>query len=371
MARASSSMQSMALPLVKSLERREMSSINKPRVRLLRRGSSLVALAALGALAMTASAQPSVRHSTGEKAGVSLALILDDLTNPVELPLRKGAEAAAKKYGFSLKIVGPSPNTAQAQIALVQDEVAAKVNGIVMLPVDSSALVPAINAAVDGGVPVATTELDAPTSKRSFFYFGGTPPLQQGMMQADRVAAYEKAHGATGTVNVVVTSCLPTVTGQQDRRKGFEQEIAKLNKTMSFKLKEVAFANTTTDPAKNLSNIQNLYTANGSKMQVAYAMCGPDTQNWGTVLKRANNHNILVAGYDWLPQTLNLIGQGWVAWSLGSSLYDEGFHTFGVMYQHFANGKPLPTGFAHGTSTWATKANLAQVRQSPDVKYAG
>ena len=55
----------------------------------------------------------------------------------------------------------------------------------------------------------------------------------------------------------------------------------------------------------------------------------------------------------------------------GSSLYDEGFHTFEVMYQHFANGKPLPTGFAHGTSTYATKANLARVRQSPDVKIAG
>jgi ABC-type sugar transport system substrate-binding protein len=331
-----------------------------------------VGVALVAALATVATATSAVHKTAKSTASVKLALILDDLTNPVELPLRKGAEAAAKQDGFSLKIVGPSPNTAQAQIALVQDQVAQKVNGIVMLPVDSSALVPAINAAVAAGVPVATTELDAPTSKRSFFYFGGTPPLQQGMMQADKVAAYEKAHGATGDVNVVVTSCLPTVTGQQDRRKGFEQEVAKLNKqNMGFTLKEIAFANTTTDPAKNLANIQNLYTANGSKMQVAYAMCGPDTQNWGTVLSRAGDHKILVAGYDWLPQTLNLIGQGWVGWSMGSSLYNEGFHTFDVMYQHFAHGKPLPTGFQFGTSTYATKDNLAQVRQSPDVKYAG
>ena len=164
-------------------------------------------------------------------AKVTLALVLDDLTNPVELPLRKGAKDAAKKLGFDLKIVGPSPNTAQQQISLLQDLTAQKVNGIVILPVDSTALVPAINAAVDAGIPVATTELDAPTSKRSFFYFGGTPPLQQGQMQADKVAAYFKSKGATGTVNYVVTSCLPTVTGQQDRRKGFEQEAAKLNKT--------------------------------------------------------------------------------------------------------------------------------------------
>jgi len=336
------------------------------------RSRAALAIALVVTLVVAATATSAVHRTAKGTASVKLALILDDLTNPVELPLRKGAQAAAKKDGFSLNITGPSPNTAQAQITLVQDAVAQKVNGIVMLPVDSSALVPAINAAVAAGVPVATTELDAPTSKRAFFYFGGTPPLQQGMMQADKVAAYEKAHGASGTVNVVVTSCLPTVTGQQDRRKGFEQEVAKLNKqNMGFTLKEIAFANTTTDPAKNLTNIQNLYTADGSKMQVAYAMCGPDTQNWGTVLERAGNHKILVAGYDWLPQTLNLIGSGWVAWSMGSSLYNEGFHTFDVMYQHFAHGKPLPTGFQFGKSTYATKANLAMVRQSPDVKYAG
>jgi ABC-type sugar transport system substrate-binding protein len=338
------------------------------------RGRSVaVAFALLATLALTATAQSGVRTHKGAsatRAKITLALVLDDLTNPVELPLRKGAKDAAKKLGFDLKLVGPSPNTAQQQISLLQDLVAQKVNGIVILPVDSSALVPAINQAVAAGIPVATTEIDAPTSKRSFFYFGGTPPLQQGMMQADKVAAYYKAKGTTGTVNYVVTSCLPTVTGQQDRRKGFEQEATKLNKNGKFQLKEIAFANTTTDPAKNLVNIQNLYTANHSKMQVAYAMCGPDTQNWGTVLSRNSDHGILVAGYDWLPKTLDLIDQDWVGWSLGSSLYDEGLHTFTVLYNHFAHGAAIPKGFAHGTSIFATKANLAAVRNSPDVKAA-
>ncbi len=328
------------------------------------------AVVALAALALAATAQPGIGSHSGRaatKAPVTLALVLDDCVNPVERPLTKGAEDAASKLGFRLKNVCPSPATAQQQISLMQDLVAAKVTGIVILPVDSTALVPAINAAVDAGIPVATTELDAPASKRSFFYFGGTPPLGQGGLQADRVAAYFKAKGATGTVNYVVTSCLPTVTGQQDRRKGFEVEAAKLNKRNPFKLKEVGFYNTTTDPAKNLVNVQNIYTAKHSQMQVAYAMCGPDTENWGTVLRGNRDHKILVAGYDWLPKTLDLIGQGWVAWALGSSLYQEGLHTFTVTYNHFANGTPLPTGSSHGTSIFATKANLAQIRKSPDV----
>ena len=326
------------------------------------------------ALAAVSGAQASVaRHGqqVSSRKTVTLAFVLFDATNPVEVPARKGAQDAAKKYGFTLKIVAPSPTTAQAQIALVQDLVAQKVDGILIEPTDSKALVPAINAAVEAGIPVATTELDAPGSKRSFFYYGGTPTLQQGIIQADRVAAYFKAKNATGTVGVVVTSCLPTVTGQQDRRRGFEQEMARLNKQDSFKLKEVAFANTTTDPAKNLTNIQNLYTAHQSQMQVAYAMCGPDTQNWGTVLKQHSNHNIIVAGYDWLPRTLDLIQQGWVNWSLGSTLYGEPLYALGVLYKHVVNGTPLPTGSTHGSSTFATKANLAMVRHSPDVKYAG
>ncbi len=338
--------------------------------RLIHRRAAVTGILAVAALALATTAQSAVRSGSGpsaKHASVTIALVLDDLTNPVELPLRRGAEDAAKKLGFTLKVVGPSPATAQQQISLMQDLTAQKVSGIVILPIDSSALVPAINDAVSAGIPVATTELDAPTSNRSFFYFGGTPPLGQGKMSADRVAATFKARHAKGTVNYYVTSCLPTVTGQQDRRRGFEQEAAKLNKRNKFKLKEVGFANTTTDPAKNLVNIQNIYTASHSKIQVAYAMCGPDTQNWGTVLRRNKNHKILVAGYDWLPQTLDLIGQGWVAWAMGSSLYNEGLHTFTVMYKHFASGTPLPTGSSHGTSIFATKKNLAAIRKSPDV----
>jgi ABC-type sugar transport system substrate-binding protein len=189
-------------------------------------------------------------------------------------------------------------------------------------------------------------------------------------MQADKVAAYLRSKGVKGDVGYAVTSCLPTVTGQQDRRRGFEQEAAALNKRNPFKLKEVSFANTTTDPAKNLVNIQNIYTAKHTQIQVAYAMCGPDTQNWGTVLRRSHDHKILVAGYDWLPATLDLIGQGYVGWALGSSLYNEGLHTFQQLYDHVAKGAPLPHGSTHGTSTFATKANLAQVRRSPDVTAA-
>jgi ABC-type sugar transport system substrate-binding protein len=301
---------------------------------------------------------------------VTIALVLNDLTNPVSLPLRKGAEDAAKELGFKLIIVGPQPSTAQAQIALLETIPTQGAKGVVLLPVDSTALVPEINSIVDGGIPVVTTELDAPSSKRSFFYFGGAATLDQGKASADRVFQHFKEAKVTGPINYVITSCLPTVTGQQDRMNGFTSRAQELNKGSSFQLQQVGFYNTTTDPAKNLANIQNIYTATGSSIQLAYAMCGPDTQNWGQVLKENNDHKIVVAGYDWLPMTLDLIEQGWVSWAQGSSLYAEGNHTVKVLFEHLANGSPLPQGAQNGEAVWADKGNIAQVRESPDVKMA-
>jgi len=99
-------------------------------------------------------------------------------------------------------------------------------------------------------------------------------------------------------------------------------------------------------------------------------MCGPDTQNWGKVLNANNNHHILVAGFDWLPATLDLIEQGWVGWAQGSSVYSEGLVTFTKLYQHVAQGAALPSGSIHGNAIFAEQSNIQDIRKSPDVTAA-
>jgi ABC-type sugar transport system substrate-binding protein len=335
-----------------------------------RRGTAALASVVV-ATALTVGVTAGAAAQSQAPGDITIALVLNDLTNPVSAPLRKGAEDAANELGFTLDIVGPSPATAEGQIALLQTEAAQDVDGIFLLPVDSEALVPAIDEVVDQGIPVVTTELDAPDSKRSFFFFGGANTVDQGRLSAERVFQHFADAGATGPINYVVTSCLPTVTGQQDRLNGFTQRVAELNADSPFQLFQVGFYNTTTDPAKNLANIQNIYTANGEDIQLAYAMCGPDTQNWGQTLKQNDDKHILVAGYDWLPATLDLIEEGWIGWAQGSSVYQEGNHTAKVLFDHLANGTELPTGAQYGEALWADASNLDEVRKSPDVTEAG
>ena len=58
-----------------------------------------LALAAAFFLVLTTTAQSTVAKSQKK---VTLAFVLFDATNPVSVPARKGAEDAAKKYGFTI-----------------------------------------------------------------------------------------------------------------------------------------------------------------------------------------------------------------------------------------------------------------------------
>jgi ribose transport system substrate-binding protein len=298
---------------------------------------------------------------------LTFAFVLPDLQNPIFVPMRTGAEAAAKEFGFDLRLVGPQPAGVQGQISLLQDFTQQKVDGLIVVPVDATGVNPAIDAAVAAGIPVATANLDATGSKRAFYY--GPDAKTEGALQAKRLMETLHSQGAKGVVNYVITSCLPSVSGQLDRRAGFETTTDKSNPYASdFTLKEVGFFDTSTDPAKNLSNVQNIYTSKSREMQVAYAMCAPDTQNWGKTLKDNNNKNIIVVGHDWLPGTLDLIGEGWVPWSLGESPYDMGYTPLKMLYENKTKGTALPTGAVFAKSIFADKTNLDEIRKSPDAQ---
>ena len=88
------------------------------------------------------------------------------------------------------------------------------------------------------------------------------------------------------------------------------------------------------------------------------------------MLKQNDDNHILVAGYDWLPATLDLIEEGWIGWAQGNSLYQEGNFTAKVLFDHLANGTPLPKARRTAKPS-GRRVNLEEVRNSPDVTMAG
>src|SRR5208282_1768274 len=107
---------------------------------------------------------------------------------------------------------------AQAELAALQEAVAAKPAGILISVAEDSVLQPEIDVAVSRGIPVITMDSDAAGSRR--LYFIGTNNLEAGRLGGQRVI--EKLGGRG---NVVFF----TIGGQpntEERLKGFKEVLA-------------------------------------------------------------------------------------------------------------------------------------------------
>ncbi|HJV94413.1 MAG TPA: substrate-binding domain-containing protein [Albitalea sp.] len=79
---------------------------------------------------------------------------------------RRGLQDAAKLLGVKASFTGPLDFDTAAQARQLDEIVARKPSGILIMPGDSDALTPGINRAVDAGIPVITVIGDAPKSRR-------------------------------------------------------------------------------------------------------------------------------------------------------------------------------------------------------------
>lgn len=123
---------------------------------------SLIPAAALAALGLALPA-----HAADKP---KVALVMKSLANEFFLTMEKGAkahqQANAAKYTLVANGIKDETDTA-AQIRMVEQMVAQKVDALVIAPADSKALVPVIKAAVDKGVIVVNIDnrLDADALK--------------------------------------------------------------------------------------------------------------------------------------------------------------------------------------------------------------
>jgi ribose transport system substrate-binding protein len=162
------------------------------------------------ALAVVCASGCGARHSDKEV----YYLIGANLGLPYWQTAVSGFHHAAAQYGVTAKVGGPDTHDPQAELAALQQAVAAKPAGILISAADASVLQSEINAAIAAAIPVITFDSDAPGSRR--LYFIGTNNLEAGRLGGQRVIAKLGGRG-----NVVFF----TLGGQantDERLKGFK-----------------------------------------------------------------------------------------------------------------------------------------------------
>lgn len=134
--------------------------------------------------------------------------------------IHAGAVKAANDLG-NVEIVwlgAQKEDDRTAQIALIQSAVAAKVDGIILAPLDSKTLVAPVEAAVNAGIPVVV--FDSALESTKPISFVATDNLHGGKLAGERLA--ERLHGKG---KIIMMRYALGSASTEEREKGFLEAI--------------------------------------------------------------------------------------------------------------------------------------------------
>jgi ribose transport system substrate-binding protein len=252
-------------------------------------------LAALTLVVLATSLMVGCQRGGGEGGGQRIGLSISTLNNPFFVTLRDGAQEAADEAGVELVISDAQNDTAQQQDD-IQNFVTQQVGVILVNPVDSDAVVPAIEAANQANIPVIA--LDRRAS-------GGeiVTTIASDNVQGGRLAGEELIR-LVGSGNVAQLEGIPGTDPARDRGQGFEEAI---NAQGSVQL--VASQTANFDRAEGLNVAENILQANPD-IQGIFAQ--NDEMALGAVqaLGDRAGSEVKVVGFDAIEDALSAIQDG-------------------------------------------------------------
>jgi ribose transport system substrate-binding protein len=224
-----------------------------------------------------------------------------------------GLAKAGALYGVKTDVRGPETYDPQAEVKEFQDAVALKPAGILVSVADTALMQPAIDSAINAGVPVITVDADAPASKR--LYFIGTNNLQAGRMGGQRIL--EKLHGKGN----VVFYTMPQ-TNLDERLKGYKDVFAD---HPAIKIVEVF--NIKGDAGNAFDRTQHWLTEKGVEHIDAFvcleASAGKDVAE---AVRRNNATDRLIVAMDTDQATLDLVKSGMIDATIAQKPYTMTFY---------------------------------------------
>lgn len=239
-----------------------------------------------------------------------IGLSISTLNNPFFVDLRDGAKAAADANGMEL-VVMDAQDDASKQLANIENMIQQKVSVIIVNPVDSKAIVPAIEAANKANIPVITVDRGAAGGK------------VVAAIASDNVAGGKMAGkyiveklGAKG--KVVELEGIPGTSAANDRGKGFNEE-AKAAAGISIVAKQPADF----DRAKGMKVMENILQANP---EINAVFAHNDEMALGALeaIKAAKRTGVMVVGFDATPDAVKAVNEGTLAATVAQKPKDMG-----------------------------------------------
>ena len=257
------------------------------------RATMLLAVLLLGVLATALAA--GCQRGGGEGGGARIGLSVSTLNNPFFVTLRDGAQSAADEAGAELIVSDAQNDTAQQQDD-IQNFITQQVNVILVNPVDSDAVVPAIEAANQANIPVIA--LDRGASGGEIASTIASDNVQGGNL------AGEELIRLVGSGSVAQLEGIPGAEPARDRGQGFQEAI-----DAQSSVEVVASQTANFDRAEGLNVTENILQANPGIVGI---FAQNDEMALGAVqaLGGSAGEEVKVVGFDAIEDALSAIQDG-------------------------------------------------------------
>ena len=266
--------------------------------------------------------------------------------NPFWAAVERGARDTAKAMGVNLVVLAPPAETdVQAQIAQIEDQIAKRVNAIVVAPTDVSALNTTFDKARAQKIPVLFVDTDG--TWRSKLTFIGTDNRAGGVMGGQFLCGAFKGKG-----DVAIITGVMTTQSIRSRVEGARAAMAKCG------LHVVAELPANSDRALGQQAMEDILT---SKPAVKGIFAANDLMALGAaeaVKARGKAGKVLIVGFDAIPEAAQAILSGTMAASVAQSPYNMG--KFGVQNALRALTKKSVAKRIDTGTVLVTKKNAAQ-----------
>jgi ribose transport system substrate-binding protein len=268
-------------------------------MRCMTRGGRTVGMLALAtALGVAAIGWASTEAAAQDK---TLAWIPKATNSTFWLAVKRGAEKAGEELGYEILYVGVQEQTNIAgQVNLVNDMVVRKVDGILIAATDAKALAPAVEKAIDSGVPVIT--LDSGVDSDAPYAYIATDNIGAAKMAAETLAKLIDGKGKIGDIGITAGS----QTGRE-REDGF---LEGMKGFPDVAVLPVQYSGC--DPAKSLNVATDMFTGNQDIAGYFGACDGGGTGAGQLVKQKGLKGKVRVVSFDTSPEELQLFKDGYI-----------------------------------------------------------
>jgi ribose transport system substrate-binding protein len=265
------------------------------------------------------------------------AWIMPDMFNPFWIYMRQGAEKAALEYmkkGMKVDIQQMAPIktfNVEEQVAIFENAIQMKVDGIGICVIDQTAVVQQVNKAKAAGIPTIALSTDIPNSDR--LAFSGVNDRQWAM----NVAEYTIKHNG-GKGGYIVLEGIPGNLISELRLQGFKDAIAKYPNS---KLLDVQPSNF--NRKDGMSAMENMLTK-FPKGQIQGVFCVNDEAALGAIeaIEAAGRSaEVSVAGIDGNKDAADAILKGRILATVADDPWAKGYEAVKALV-NYLSGKKVP-----------------------------